>query len=1502
MIQALTCIISIKILKLPFTLDYFDFPAIREEQLPAPVDLECQRVVNEVLLNALNHGSSIAAPATLVWGMILVKMRDVTQTALGEGGSDDESFMDETPTKPRRRSPPALPTAFADAMENVMDLSVEDPIKYFGEMAVEAGAVSVVGQLAQMLRSTTAIAWASQPELHARVTVLEWMREGLLFTEYSSQVVDTTLAILHVDEDDRASGSQPVNSIRSTLIQIFVRDGTVFIPRLLHVAQSRYPYEITPFLNLCKALCPSRQAGKTNLEALPLSEATSRFTQLMPRDFRAYELIREDEETNCIRSTADIPLFSDRAAARGTNSALAETRQLIRGGADSESFIPRGTVGWIMDKNTARPPLTVMWEHQHSVLRYLGFLLSNVPASSTRRDLLNLEGDLDKETQADIIDLLAALLDATTDSSAEDDNDDQGNARWVLEQASDALDRNQDIIAVVSDIFEDALGSQYQGREEGSSDLLCACIHFIHAITKVVPGRVWPLLARSEFLDVNGRGGKMTVILQSTELAAGRSQLLLQCVKLYETLLTDVMQHATTRKAPSVTTAKRFSQASEVATGSSRKVVSKILSTLTQSFVSVVLNLTNDNQAIAYSQADIHTRIIKSFDMIVSSVYAYDDQNGLQDKLTTALAPPASLLAEVFLAPTNNFAVTALLSLMMAMYVRSTSSDLLSTTLQFFSTLLEAGLTLDSAPSFLEQQLFQSLPFLARVFVSEEAAKQHIVDLLSLLVTRADISDTEPKSLLGHLGPQTAEDLLAELANLDRPLNTSKLEAGIWNLFARVMSCRQQWFATYILTGDSPKKSLSKKDTTEMSRKAILEIALDEVAKLPSLSTSKALSVLTFINAAQSYWPWITSKLRNHEDFMNRIVDYLGSLTNGAGRDTAEQSYQLASAAQVVDILALYLHNMRQMGDISFIKKLGPKLGYLRAHGVAVPRYNTSLHSNLKRNFEKKYPGCTLVNIKSVAPKSAFGNNYFYDIDFADQLLGRDSSWSGSKNSFRDEVQRANENLSQVEAHILLMSSWRSLTIELSQSVGQEKTLQKYLATTVHQCLVANTESNLSEAVFQHLIDSRIQLALALMQRLVVVRSDVPTMRTLLTTTWDTLRHSVPDPENAFAGTNTALYRSLLRLLLLVLQPHTYMEISGPVTSTGESGTPTQPSTEWSTDILPLLVEIVTEVVGKGFRSLTTLLHEDATSVRPSDFALLTALLQTILRIPDVASVHTHLTLRLCDTAVHRYAIALFSWSDKLTVLSSVSHDSTTSSRPSTDGNVDPIYADVTLSFLHTLTTIPQMAEYLATEGILSQLSTAPILAALRNPPTRQSRSSARSVTQPPIGYGPLDQPTRFHHFWSRSLLPLTLNILHAVGASFAAEAAAFINTFPAQLERASGCLSAPNGGDITMNEASELATLSLLSLSLEKYAQDPVAIVGGQTLELTGFDKAGLKEDVEGVLRGGGLDGRVVAITEREAGMAREKSKNGKEGQNRLVEMVRGELEVVLRCLGGTV
>ena len=1152
-----------------------------------------------------------------------------------------------------------------------------------------------------------------------------------------------------------------------------------------------------------------------------------------------------------------------------------------------------------------------MWEHEHSALRYLGALLSTIPTNSTRQNLGSVEGNLDKDTQADIIDLLAALLEASVDPYLEAGKD-QEDARWLLDQTSDSIDRNADILVVVMNIFEDELGSQSQGREDGSTELLCACIHFIRSVVKVMPSRIWPFLARSDFLAISGRGGRMSVMLESSELAAGRAQLMQECVALYEALCADIMQNAVARKIPVATAGRRFNQASDVATGSPRKVLAKILLSLTQSFVNIVLNTGNDSISHARTGESVYSRIIKTFEQLVSSTYCVDDQNKLDDKLASAMAPAASFLIEVFLAAKDNTPTTALLALSLSTSGSGTSSELLQTTLQFLTTLLEVGAILDQPSSYLEQKLFQSLPFFARVYVSDEAVKHPIIQLLSGLVTRAGASASEPRSLLGHLGPQTAKDFLTILASLDKPLHTLELEVSIWRLVSLVMSCRQQWFATYIVTGDSPKNSVTKKDeSSTTTQQPILALALDQAAKMTSLSSAKAVALLTFVNSAQSYWPWITNKLISHKDFTSRILDYLGDLRNDLSRTSREQSNVHAATAQIIDIVALILHNTRQMGDMSFVKRVGPKLGYLRLHGVGVPDYNTSLHSKIKLNFEKKFPGIGLVCFKRLTSNSSFGDNYCYDVNFADQFLNGQPGWTGTKDSFRNEVIRANENLSTVEAHILVMTSWRTLAMELSQHLeGQKETLQKYLAATVEQCLDANMAANPPDPIFQQLMDSRLQLALALMQRLVAVKSAVPEMMNLLGKIWATTRTLVPDFEIGFAGANLSRYHSLLRLLLLGIQPHTYTDTPESVSKTSDGRS--LASAKWTQEVLPLLLDIITQIVGKGFRSLTEQVHGDFSTVQPADFALITAILQSILRIPNVSSAYTALTLRLCDTNVDRYAIALFSWSDRLTI-PSVDPTSTSRTNSPTD---DPIFADLTLSFLHTLTTIPPMAEYLATQGLLSQLSTAPILSALRHGrPSAPSRSTTSATTSstvaitnvalPSAGFGPLDTPLRFHNFWSRALLPLNLNILTAVGASFAAEAAAFLNTFPAQIARASDALGAVNGGaGITLSEAAELSTLSLVARSLEEFAGDPVAMGGaagdGGDLALKGWDGAGVKEDAEAWIRGGvsGLEGRIVPVGEREAALARTKGKNGQ--GSKLAEMVRRELEVVVRCLGG--
>jgi nuclear pore complex protein Nup188 len=96
--------------------------------------------------------------------------------------------------------------------------------------------------------------------------------------------------------------------------------------------------------------------------------------------------------------------------------------------------------------------------------------------------------------------------------------------------------------------------------------------------------------------------------------------------------------------------------------------------------------------------------------------------------------------------------------------------------------------------------------------------------LFEALVRSAVAYDTEPPSLLGHLGPKTAKDFLDVLADLDKPLDNEALNVCIWNLLSAVISNRQPWFATYLLTGTTPRNSIktdgkaSGQDLRELTR------------------------------------------------------------------------------------------------------------------------------------------------------------------------------------------------------------------------------------------------------------------------------------------------------------------------------------------------------------------------------------------------------------------------------------------------------------------------------------------------------------------------------------------------------------------------------------------------------------------------------------------------------------------------------------------------------------
>jgi nuclear pore complex protein Nup188 len=305
------------------------------------------------------------------------------------------------------------------------------------------------------------------------------------------------------------------------------------------------------------------------------------------------------------------------------------------------------------------------------------------------------------------------------------------------------------------------------------------------------------------------------------------------------------------------------------------------------------------------------------------------------------------------------------------------------------------------------------------------------------------------------------------------------------------------------------------------------------------------------------------------------------------------------------------------------------------------------------------------------------------------------------------------------------------------------------------------------------------------------------------------------------------------------------------------------------------ILDVLQNVVIRGFKSLAAVVHENTSAVEPSDFALLTAILQSILKVPGVELLYSQINLHVANNEMGRYITSLFSWSDQLLI------------------DDDPIYGEHSILFLLELSSVPQIAETLAVEGVLSQLTSANIM----------------QLYTRPKGMGSFDKPPRLHSIWSRGILPLCLNLLDAVQAPVAAEVVTFLNQYPNQLNRNVLELAnrrgriGPRPGDshITLNTAAETHSLALLSLVVDRYR-----ILGPATgtivseIPILNWDSQGVREDLEEWLSGGvGLRDRILPANERDGELMQKKPLDPNSGyDNRLEERVFAELRGALDCL----
>ncbi|CAD6584132.1 MAG: hypothetical protein ASARMPREDX12_001537 [Alectoria sarmentosa] len=1529
-LQSLTALISLSILNVPLTLELLDQSSAAgvstgsEGSFPYILNSAAVNELNDIFSGAASLRTS--SPSVLAWSIILQKLRELALTARESKevrqslrATDNYNTADSSDTDGAERSSPRnitgsrrrSSTGSDSSQQSTLLEEIYDSISFTtadgGDQAdfLAASAVDeckvfeVVIIIVVEYCTPFGFEHAGKPGQRMRSTLLNLIRACVSCVVYQPTLLMATLAVLTGSERYWETVDRSTDSNKSEPGTMLMKDDVLKM-MVWRPALSRFPYETSPFLQLCRALT-FLNMGK-DPEELPtwteLGELDS-FTYRLPAHFDAYVPVHTQEDDDFLQLTRSLSLALGPDIGRSTAQQHGNdkmSRAISNLALPSNMVVlPSETQGRIISNGK---PFVVMWHHSYSALTYMGRILQC--ASVVDLSASESNPTFSVEIVGEIIGLITAMLSsaASNGSPEQASRSSAESAESMLGGASDGLDRNQDIISLIFEVFEKELYKRRKNSEDmGSIDLLIQCTQFTFAVLPFKPDRVWPFLGRSGLLGIGKDEGQLSAVVATQEMLLGRYDFLLGCIRLFEALIEDAVTRIVSRSAPPKAVT-RFGDAVSLGAGVSRVTMEKVLESLTRTMIEVFESTMNWKFIEQTERMEINSRLCSIFQKTLNFCFGTNDSLEISQKLTSPLAPAAEYIINVFLSKSNADVTVLPLLHTFGEGIATPSTTIPTRGLQYWTSQVREALRLTSTlirlnrlllrpRSHLENQMFKSASILAKVYTAHESYRLPAVELFDSLVRSAAATSQQPPSLLGHLGQETASHFLEVLSMLDQPLNDDTLSSAIWRLHSAVVSKRQQWFAIFVLTGNTPRESFKDKTNSAAlnSRRSepMLNTALDGLCNVEKLEPRKALSMLEFVALAADFWPWALTTIAQHPHFLKAISEFganIGSMTV----NTRSKAYRTPSdynspqmLSCVADILTMYSNYKQQMNDQKFHKWIVPHLTYLVKNAISPPSYSASLHANLHRNFKSKFFGCSLEDFKKTSlNRTQLGDSFFYDLELANKMLTYDPAWAGKKDDgFAEEVRRANCDLSVVEAQINLFHSWKSLLVELSGPLATEPKFQKIMAVAVTDCLKANAENHLPEVIFERLAQSRADLAFTLLQRLLEVKSTGVEVKAILPVAWNTLRRQDPSLGSALNGENADYYRSLLKILYLALQSHVLDASSTSTEGLNASTANSSTARSQSRSNVQVGLEVLSTVVAQGFRSLTILLHDSPTLVHPSDFSLITAILRSVLHIPSLSRNTAHLISAFSDSQTARCASTLLSWADQLAT------------------NGDPIYGELSILFLLELSSVPALAESLAVEGVMSQILSTNLIRVL------QSRA-----------FGPFDQPARMYGIWGRGVLPLLLNLLHAVGPPLAPEVSAALNQFPNQLTRASNTFtSSPRAsaedptGYITLAMASEALNISLIVTILQTFrdAGASAAVIPSEIEEVE-WNREQVKEEVEGWLqRRGALSEKIVPSDEKEERWSKQKAVSGAGGnENRLEERVLEEMQGVLGILGG--
>ncbi|KAF3769949.1 hypothetical protein M406DRAFT_33242 [Cryphonectria parasitica EP155] len=1482
-IKSLVCIISMKLLNLPRSVPFLDGDSevtLHPDEDSYITSEEVLKQVDETINNAANAGFVTADPVIFSWTLILQQMlashherqerRDLQQNRQAQEGFEREiQHVEARPGVGRRSSAGSIVSMESQSYDKFLNTVFGNSQQQQDMQRIEqlAMAVTAGGQMHNFLTEMALGLGEShnapfRPYLGARLrfVLLDFLNFSFPVVGYISESISTFFAVLSAGRGYWEIYNGRTLSAREDIV-VKAMDDRLTVQFYLSQVWLRWPYEFTPFTNLCKIISTSFSEHAAS-ELGRILATTPALTFHLPDPF--WEFSGEETDLGKLELVRDVPLFS----------VLPSRKRLMAG---EEPFcIPAGTQGQLASDSSR----IVQLQYVHSTFALLGKRLeTNLSSDSYALALGSLEAD----DLAEAISLLATMVRSKGAKAAAKKNAfTAGNAAAleILQQAGRDLPPHKDIVTVITDTLDSHIDGDLANLEASGIRVITSCLQFLDSILPICPGRVWSYMTRCDLLMSASKAGMLSRITSTLDLVDEQFDLLVTVVNFFSSLVESSVAGAVHRKMGS----KAIGRAAEMEyiwQGTSDKALSQVTLSIAHTSVDIL-----ENSLTWRFPSEVHRSVLLSDlipvlnRLVIYSLGAGDSQGEKRSRALTAfLEPAANYIVDGFLSSTpSSLRFQPILASMLValglpdstLYQRRTKiiTNRQIAFLNLATTLIRVANLKAMPATAIEGQLLKCSSLLARLCATDAVYRDPTLSLLGALAERINREDSEAPSLLGYLGPQVSRSFLQTISRLDKPFDRPTESKNAWAFFSTIMRNGQHWMANSLLTGKTPREALGGNGKmSKLAPDSILKTAVTRLRSISTLPTSETLAILDLLTSAHNYWQWTVFASQEDNSCLNELRAYVRDLkpiSTTVKTDASRACDEARIAAYIAEAFAMHLYHLRKTGrEEEFARDLANDIDYYLRDGVTVAGYNSSLHGNFAKNFSKQYPGFSLESFqRALLLPRELGDDYYYALGVADRMLMFDPGWVGprERNGFRDEMQAANLNLSLVDAQVALFHAWEFLLLELSSCLpANEHLITTQMMQVARQCLDCNQAKQGPERIFLRITKSRANLALVIMQRLPPTSLTPRDAAELLITAWATLSSI----ENPLVPEQIQHWRTMLRMLYVALRA--YGTSSANATNSNKSANDSR-----LVEVTQCVFNILHRVVAQGFRSLVSLIHDTEVAVLPEDLALITAILQACLCLPAMDEYAGEVLSIMISEDVGRAALSLFSWAEKFAV------------------SGDPIYGELSILFLLQLSNVPAMAEHLASDGLLAQIAAASITTRIQQPNVKPFADN--------IG------AQRCYDIWAKGILPLLLNVLSApgLGPNIATEVAYVLNQFPNLLDSSAERVEAPGMSRtaskgvhfVTLLGVSEINSLALLTRVLSGYRTN-----FNREIPEVSWDSATVLECVDYWLSTRKmLRERLVALGQREADW--KNMKTSTEGVSLLEEKVISLLEAVKEVL----